>query len=73
MGTDFVTAEITLDDLVEKGFKELIHNVRFPLVGPGPPRVPTWAAAYTRYVLRTQNEQHVKILVSPSNKAWTPS
>ncbi|GJN94655.1 hypothetical protein Rhopal_007738-T1 [Rhodotorula paludigena] len=41
---DFVTAEITLDDLVEKGFKELIHN----------------------------NEQHVKILVSPSNKAWTP-
>ncbi|BGP44176.1 hypothetical protein JCM10450v2_008406 [Rhodotorula kratochvilovae] len=35
---DFVTAVIPLEDLVEKGFKELVHN----------------------------NENHVKILVSPS-------
>ncbi|GAA5833491.1 hypothetical protein JCM11251_003510 [Rhodosporidiobolus azoricus] len=40
----FVTAEIPLDQLVEGGFKELIHN----------------------------NEQHVKILVSPSGNLDQP-
>ncbi|GAA5935372.1 2,3-butanediol dehydrogenase [Sporobolomyces koalae] len=41
---DFITATIPLDDLVEKGFKELIHN----------------------------NENHVKILVSPSGNLDQP-
>jgi len=60
---DFITATIPLDELVEKGFNELIHN--------NENRKPSSLSLFV-VILNLIDETDVKILVSPSGNLDQP-